>query len=236
MALTERQGEFLGKLVEIYRQGGEPVHYTRVADALGVSKWTAYDVMNVLEHKRMVVREYAVGDGLGLAGRSRVLFRPTEAGLASLAEESSAANDDDREWEETKERILTAIERHPASEYMLAAREVLGILDTRGSVRGQWASAMTALLLTADNLRCCMEQIPILRDVPVRVPSARARLTALAEVAATLSRKSIGEGALRRKLRDFAEGHSVLMDRISAAQQDALLRFLGTVMRRVRES
>ena len=77
---------------------------------------------------------------------------------------------------------------------------------------------MTALLLTVDNLRCCMEQIPILRDVPARVPSARARLTALAEVAATLSRKQIGEGALRRKLRDFAEGHSVLMVSTSAAR------------------
>ena len=31
-------------------------------------------------------------------------------------------------------------------------------------------------------------------------------------------------------------GRQKAMDRISAAQQDALLRFLGTVMRRVRES
>ncbi len=48
-SLTERRKQFLQKLLDLYRRTNLPVHYESVAQALGVSKWTAYDMLKALE-------------------------------------------------------------------------------------------------------------------------------------------------------------------------------------------
>ena len=232
MHLTGRQKEFLRKLADIYRQRNRPVHYVDLASNLGVSKWTAYDIMNVLERKGMVTREYAIREGGTASGRSQVLFRPTDTGAAMLAD-LAGGRLDEQDWEEMKERILSAIERAPASEYQTVAEELLRALDSQGSLRGYWAAAMTALLLTVKNLRGSMEQIPLLREISTRVSSPRARLIALAEVVASLPRKGLRESDLQQKLREFIGSHEVLVELISGPQQETLLQFLGRAMKRV---
>lgn len=73
--LTARRRQFLGKLVDLYRQTKLPVHYGSVARALGVSKWTAYDMLTVLERLGYVRRDYVVNPDEG--GRSLIVFSPT---------------------------------------------------------------------------------------------------------------------------------------------------------------
>ncbi len=48
MKLTPRQQTFLDKLFELYRELQGPVHYSIVADKLGVNKFSAYDMLKVL--------------------------------------------------------------------------------------------------------------------------------------------------------------------------------------------
>ncbi|MCR4419772.1 MAG: hypothetical protein QHH27_10755 [Clostridia bacterium] len=80
--LTKRQQEFLAVVVRL-AEGGQGVHYTRVAEVMGVSRWTAYDVLTSLVEKDMleVTHELAREGG---GGRSRVLFVPTARALAFL--------------------------------------------------------------------------------------------------------------------------------------------------------
>jgi predicted ArsR family transcriptional regulator len=63
---------------------GESVHYSALADALGVSTISAYNMLRVLEQKGCMRASYELS-GLGV-GRSAVLFDVTAAGR-KLAEE-----------------------------------------------------------------------------------------------------------------------------------------------------
>lgn len=81
--LTARRRQFLEKLVDLYRRTNLPVHYESVARALGVSKWTAYDMLKILEQLGYLRRDYAVNRGEG--GRSQIVFSPTPEAESLLA-------------------------------------------------------------------------------------------------------------------------------------------------------
>ena len=82
MTLTHRQRTFLHRLLDVYPDHrDEPVHYSTVAQALGVSNTTAYEMMKLLEKKGYVSSEYRLPDRHRGPGRSQVLFRPTWKGL-----------------------------------------------------------------------------------------------------------------------------------------------------------
>jgi hypothetical protein len=74
--LTERKREFLAALCKLYDERMEPVHYEDVARELGVSKWTAYDVLRSLAAEGLVAVEYTLNRRARTPGRSMVVFRP----------------------------------------------------------------------------------------------------------------------------------------------------------------
>lgn len=76
MGITKRRKQFLEEVVKIYQDTLLPVHYEIIAEAVGVSKWTAYDVMKVLEKNGYLKRTYKKNQND--TGRSLVLFIPTE--------------------------------------------------------------------------------------------------------------------------------------------------------------
>lgn len=210
------------------------MHYPDLASELGVSKWTAYDMMTILERKGMVTREYAIREAGAASGRSQVLFRPTDRGTAMLTDLiGGRLREDEQDWEETKQRILSVLERTSAPEYQAVAEELLHALDSRRSPQAYWAEAMTAVLLTVKDVRRRVEEIPLLQDILARVRSPRARLLALAEVGASLPATALSSVELRQKLHDFLQRHEVLVEQMDAVKQRALLCFLGTVTKRL---
>lgn len=70
---------FLTELGALERETGEAVHYADLAARVGVSKWTAYDMVRLLEAEGLVVREYHATGG---RGRSRACFRVATAAAA----------------------------------------------------------------------------------------------------------------------------------------------------------
>lgn len=74
--LTKRRREFLDQIWHQYQTTNLPVHYSEVAEAIGVSKWTAYDVLKTLESQGLLKRTYATNENE--TGRSVVVFSPTE--------------------------------------------------------------------------------------------------------------------------------------------------------------
>lgn len=75
MALTPRQKEFLDCLCGHFDSVGTPVHYTTVAKWMGVSRWTAYDMLKRLEQDGWLLSCYDVSVK-GAPGRTQLLFVP----------------------------------------------------------------------------------------------------------------------------------------------------------------
>ncbi len=89
--LTHRQREFLEKVVEIYKETGESVEYEQVAGEMGVSKWTAYDILQELYKKGFLKVEYKVHEG---PGRSKIHFIPKTATVEMTSEENKKSTID----------------------------------------------------------------------------------------------------------------------------------------------
>lgn len=91
MGLTERRKQFLQGLVDLYHRTSGPVHYETLAHSLGVSKWTAYDMLKELEKQGLLTRDYTVHPGE--AGRSQVVFLPTSRAEEMFAQPRMAVAD-----------------------------------------------------------------------------------------------------------------------------------------------
>lgn len=102
MSLTKRRLQFLGRLVELYQRTRLPIHYETLAKSLGVSKWTAYDMLKEIEKLGFVSRSYEVNTKD--TGRSQVVFSPTsKATDLFLQDRTGDLNPDD--WENTVAKI-----------------------------------------------------------------------------------------------------------------------------------
>jgi DNA-binding Lrp family transcriptional regulator len=75
MTLTKRRQQFLGSLMDLYQKTNLPIHYETLANSIGVSKWTAYDMLKALEKLGYISRSYEVNNKE--TGRSQVVFIPT---------------------------------------------------------------------------------------------------------------------------------------------------------------
>jgi len=67
--LTRRQQQFLSQFLDIHREMGHSVHYVVVAERLGISKVSAYEMLRLLEEKELVKAEYQSNPGQHGPGR-----------------------------------------------------------------------------------------------------------------------------------------------------------------------
>jgi len=92
MKITTRQKEFLQSLIDLYQDKGSPIHYSEVAQKMGVSKWTAYDMLQLLRREGLLEVEYLIPESNNhrweKLGRSTITFFPTKKGytLSNLPE------------------------------------------------------------------------------------------------------------------------------------------------------
>ena len=68
--ITRRQETFIYKLLDLYRELDGPIHYSVLAERVGVSPFTAYDMLRLLEEKGLVASEYHVATDKPTPGRS----------------------------------------------------------------------------------------------------------------------------------------------------------------------
>jgi len=108
MAITRRRQEFLQSIKLIYEQTKSPVHYTTIAQKLGISVWSAYDMLKELEKEGYLFSEYLLSKEKSV-GRSQIVFSPTSKAFKVIAE-SGKLPVDIEEWYKTKEAILQKVE------------------------------------------------------------------------------------------------------------------------------
>jgi DNA-binding MarR family transcriptional regulator len=107
MKLTRRQETFIRKLLDLYHEAESPIHYSALADHIGVSKITAYDMLRTLEEKGYITSNYQLEDEKTGPGRSKVVFSPTELAHNMLAQMAGPLEGVD--WEKVKEKVIKRI-------------------------------------------------------------------------------------------------------------------------------
>ncbi len=140
MKLTHRQRDFLEKFRELYRKVGAPLHYTEVAQHLGVGKITAYEMLRTLERKGVVSSRYRKQVS-GEPGRSQVVFCPKES-----SESTSGV------LEAEKKRVLALLRETDEKTRSQALDAYLARLQTLNDPVSFLASAIGALLINLPSL------------------------------------------------------------------------------------
>ena len=149
--LTRRQEEIIHKMLDLYHELQGPIHYSTLADRLGVSPFTAYDMLRLLEEKGFVSSEYQLAPDKTGPGRAVRVFQPTQLAqklFQSLAEETGGAD-----WEEVKQRILDKTRKGEIQEPELM-QEMLARIPSEGKSQVQYCvEVMTIVALRIRNIK-----------------------------------------------------------------------------------
>ncbi len=190
MKLTRRQEEFVRSLLELYGELREPFHYSELAERLGVSRFTAYDMLRVLEEKGIVTSQYQLDEDREGPGRSTVMYEPTPQARRILADvfEQEAADD----WEAVAERLLeqvlegqlgdaglaeemlarTPVEETPSLRYCVEVMTVVALRLQRQTAREELSRQVQALL--SEENEPCRVGLSLLGGVALGVLGERA--------------------------------------------------------------
>lgn len=150
--LTRRQQEFLKTLIELHGQSGEPVHYTVVAERLGVGRVTAYEMLRLLEKHDLAQREFMRLEEERGPGRAPVSFRPTALAAATIVDQGASAKISD-EWLKIKDQIFEKLHRIEGRGHEDFLKELLDRIPRRRSPDVYLAESVTALVLGIHSLR-----------------------------------------------------------------------------------
>jgi energy-coupling factor transport system substrate-specific component len=146
LSLTHRQQEFLDALIDLTRRAGRAVHYSTVAEQLGVGKVSAYEMLRVLEDKDLVRREFLRPEPSSGPGRTAVAFVPTALALPTI---SATAE----EWARIKDEIMGKLKRYRPEGYDRMLNDLLDRLPRRRSASWYLAEMSTAIALGLHSLR-----------------------------------------------------------------------------------
>lgn len=231
--LTARQQAFLDKLLELYQEHSSPVHYSDVAERLGVNRFSAYDMLKVLEKKGFVSSSYTLRSaatapaGHAGPGRSMVVFAPTSraaAALAPLTEKVPTGED----WQRAREHVLSRLRQaHDAS-----PREVLNDLLARLPEANAplifCIEMIGAMLLNMKRFRSRAGTLSPFRVLSALRTSDATELEALAglSVGVALSGDDQSDRTLTRRLLDHVQHYQVSLSRLSEEGRQALVHFL----------
>lgn len=149
--ITSRQKQFMRTLVDLTANGEQPVHYSDLAYHIGVSRFSAYDMLRVLEGKGLVEASFVVERAGSASGRSSVFYSPTPAGIevAGLSGESSLAE----EWRALQQRLLSRLEEMETRDYQTLVNDLLEQIPRRCSPLAYCSQVITALLIILNQAR-----------------------------------------------------------------------------------
>lgn len=150
--LTRRQTEFLKKLVALHRALAEPIHYSALAEHLGVGKVAAYEMLRLLEQYGYVSAEYQRADEIRGPGRPAVVFRPTLEGLEAVGEKEQLSHGL-MEWDKTRSLILEKLRLAKSEGHETALDEMVSLIAHQSSPIEYLAGMVAAIILGIQSLR-----------------------------------------------------------------------------------
>lgn len=229
MRLTGRQRDFLKKFLDLYREAEHPLHYAELADKVGVSKVTAYDMLRLLEERGLVTSEYVLPERGG-PGRSSIVFAPTEKAATVMAQ-LAGERWDTTEWDEVKERILVALRESKDTGYEDLLEEILLRIPERKSPMLYAAEMITAILLNLHQLREEAKASSLLENLRTLGWPGELGLNALAGITLGLTMVEKANRRITTLLLSYAQKYQNHLAKLSTENKRKLSEFAQEVMR-----
>jgi hypothetical protein len=225
--LTPRQRAFLDKLLELYREHKGPVHYSDVAARLGVNRFSAYDMLKVLEKKGFASSSYALAAGHSGPGRSIVVFAPT-ARAATIVAPGAEDGRLDEDWQSVRERVLNKLREAQETDHQVVLNELLARLPEPRAPLVFCTQMVGVLLLNMRRARARAGELGPFRALTALGANDDAGLETLAglSVGATLSADDEASSSITRRLLDHAHDYQTSLARLSEEARSALIQFL----------
>jgi DNA-binding MarR family transcriptional regulator len=225
--VTARQRAFLDKLLELYREHKGPVHYSDVAEQLGVNRFSAYDMLKVLEQKGLASSSYALAAGHSGPGRSMVVFAPTPH-AASILTPGTENTRPDEDWPSVRERVLNKLKSAREANYREALNDLLSRLPEAHAPLTFCAEMIGALLLNMRRVKTRAGGLNPFRALSVFRTHDVAELETLAglSVGTSLSAGDEASLSLTQRLLDHAQHYQASLSRLSEEARSALVQFL----------
>ena len=229
MKLTFRQKAFLIKVLDFYRETREPIHYSVIAERLGLSNSTAYDMLRLLEQKGMVGSEYTAPKATSGPGRSSILFFPTAEAI-DLFSRLAGESQEQEEWEDVKAHIIVSLRQGKASDYQGLLRELFVRIPEARSPLVRCAEVITALLLSLRQARHKFgERSPV--SILLAAPASKLGMSILAGLVLGLSLADQKVQWLLGDFHNYTEKYEASLQELSPGSLIALHRFAQDVSR-----
>lgn len=224
MQLTPRQKSFLSRLLELYRERRQPLHYTEVARRLGLGKSSAYEMLRLLERKGQVLSEYLLPKGDSSPGRSHILFQPTAEALEAGSPLLVRADGRDEEWEQFKARVLSKLQSGKASARKGVLRQVMDIIPEAQSPLALCAEVITVLLLNLKDVKHGLEPRTPLAKV-LESPATKLGMSLAAGLAAGMVQMDVASRRALDRLNDYVKRYEASLDGLNTEDLEALRRY-----------
>ncbi|MDI3534771.1 MAG: hypothetical protein PWQ82_1136 [Thermosediminibacterales bacterium] len=219
MSLTNRRKDFLKVILDEYQRTKTPVHYVTVAERLGISKWTAYDVMKQLEEKGFLEAEYQVSDER-TPGRSVILFVPTKKSKQVFKNEENHIQI--KQWPEVRQNLLNryyAYKKYKSKEIIENTLKEMAFIELPFLF-----SAYTVALFTLHLLSFEIKNFNYIREVVSVAPTPETGLIFFTgAVLGVLLKTSSGDNT---HLKDFINRFQHYLKEISYHEKKILADFL----------
>jgi DNA-binding PadR family transcriptional regulator len=213
--------------LELYREHKGPVHYSDVAARLGVNRFSAYDMLKVLEKKGFATSSYALASGHSGPGRSVVLFAPTSQ-ATSLPFQGREMERLGEDWQRVRERVLEILQQTQQANHREALNDLLARLPEAKAPLDYCTQMIGVLLLNMRRATTRAEGLNPFRAVSGLLTSEDSGLETLAglSVGATLSAAEEGSSSTTHRLLDLVRHYQINLGRLSGEARSALVQFL----------
>jgi len=230
--LTERRKEFLKAVIQQYELAGEPVHYTDVARLIGVSKWTAYDILTALAKGGYLEVVHRVDRKEGLPGRSQVTFRPTPAAYRGVNLSPDQDGGFQVDWERTRKELFQRLSEADRKGPAVILKETLAELPHISNPLIFCAKLIVALLLAVWTVRKTAQVLMVLREALNYLSVPEAALILLVGLIMGYIWKS-GKAEAQDGLHRYIDRYVSEVRRMDKQEQEALLAFVQDVTNRL---
>jgi hypothetical protein len=229
--LTARQRAFLDKLVEMYREDHGPIHYPDLADRLGVNRFSAYDMLKVLEKKGWASSTYALAAEHSGPGRSLVVFSPTSQAAQLVT--ASPASGLGEEWSGVRDRILVKLREARDADYREILDDLLVHLPDARTPLVYCAEMIGILLLNMRRATAragSLNPFGALADLRADDDAGLEALAGLS-VGTTLAAEDESRPSLTQRLLGQARRYQTTVSHLSADARSALGEFLEEALK-----
>ncbi len=225
--LTRRQEAFILNMLDLYYASQQPLHYSDLAERLGVSRFTAYDMLRLLEEKGYARSDYRLADDKSGPGRSEIVFLPTEKAHRLLAD--FAGDEHNEPWHNLREKLFKRLSESELINSDLG-HEVLGRLPTGETEALQYCLEVMSVI--ALRLKRGIGLKLLLDFVPNLLP--KVDTTDIGDLAlfggfalGVLARENFEDDRWRQELYEHVKRYQTLLTEMSPEQQLQLAQSLN---------